>query len=213
MDEEQLNGLWSTLSPRRLAKYLEAAGEDRQRAINLYLWNAQVGAAFHLGIQTCEVALRNRIEVVLGAMFGDQWYRADGFLKIASKDRHSDIEQACDRIRNRNQAETRDQVAATLSLGFWVGMLEPRYNPPIWGARLREAFPGLPDGRARKSVHMNAQSVLLLRNRLFHHEPLIKMNLSKIHTDLHDLLAWLCPHTSAWVRGEDQVQALLRQKP
>lgn len=92
-------------------------------------------------------------------------------------------------------------------------MLGPRYNPPIWGAHLREAFPSLPTDRGRKSVYERAQRILLLRNRLFHHEPLIKMNLSQIHTDLHDLIPWLRPHTAAWVRSADGVQALLRQKP
>lgn len=213
MDEEQLNGLWKTLSQRRMAKYLEAAGEDRERALRLYLWNAQVGAGFHLGIQTCEVALRNRIEAVLGSMFSDQWFAAEEFLKLANEDRHIDLKQARGRIRNRKETETRDQIAATLSFGFWVEMLGPRYNPPIWSRHLRTAFPALPASRSRKSVHKNALQILYLRNRLFHHEPLIRMNLSQIHSDLHDLLVWLCPHTAAWVASEDRVQVLLRQKP
>lgn len=105
MNEEQLNALWVTLSPRRMAKYFEASGEDRERALRLYLWNAQIGAALHLSVQTCEVALRNRIDGVLCAMFGGQWFAAEEFLAIASEDRQADLKQARDRIRNRKQSK------------------------------------------------------------------------------------------------------------
>jgi hypothetical protein len=109
MDKQQLNALWNTLSPRRLAKYFEAAGENRERAIRLYLWNAQVGAAFHLPIQTCEVALRNRIEAVLGTMFGGQWFAADEFLALASEDRHKDLTEARSRIRRFRRPSSRSK--------------------------------------------------------------------------------------------------------
>ena len=189
MNEEQLNALWATLSRPRMAQYLEATGEDRERALQLYVWNARIGAEFHFCIQTCEVALRNRIGAILRAEFGDTWFREAAYLALIDDGRQADLDQAATRIRNRKQALTNDQVVATLSFGFWVGMLEPRYNPAIWAAHLRAAFPGLPDGRARTSVHQSAVSALTLRNRIFHHEPLISLDLSKTHSDISNLLS------------------------
>src|SRR5687768_2221499 len=119
MDEQHLNALWVTLSLPRMVKYLDATGEDRERAIRLYLWNARIGGEFHFCIQTCEVALRNRLGAVFRAEFGDAWFSEDKFLAVADDGRRNDLDEAQTRIRNRKQDHTTDQVVATLSLGFW----------------------------------------------------------------------------------------------
>jgi hypothetical protein len=59
-----------TLSQARLGTYMLAAGHDEARALALYQWNALLGEAFHLPIQSVEIALRNRINAVLVAAFG-----------------------------------------------------------------------------------------------------------------------------------------------
>ena len=69
MDEEVQRSLIETLRPvisvGRLGTYLVAAGFDPSRALQLYIWNARVGEAFHLPIQAVEVGLRNRINDAL----------------------------------------------------------------------------------------------------------------------------------------------------
>jgi hypothetical protein len=54
-----------TMSQRRFETYLQAAGHDRDRAVALYVWNAKIGASFHIPIQAAEVALRNRVNHAL----------------------------------------------------------------------------------------------------------------------------------------------------
>jgi hypothetical protein len=104
-------------------------------------------------------------------------------------------------------------VTATLSFGFWAYLLEPRYYQAIWRTQLRSTFPGLPKGRALKSVHIRAKDIREFRNRVAHHEPLIGRDLSKDHTDMVEFLTWLCPEKAAWVAKDSYVQAAIRQRP
>ena len=42
------------------------------------------------------------------------------------------------------------QIVAGLSFGFWVGLLQPKYNPDLWSSHLRVAFPHLPATETRE---------------------------------------------------------------
>jgi hypothetical protein len=177
------------------------------------MWNAQVGEAFHIPIQSVEVALRNRIDRALRAKFSEYWWLCEKFNAVADEERKKDIALVLARITNRNLKLCNGQVVAGLSFGFWVGMLQAKYNPPIWGAQLRKCFPDLPQGRGRKSLAQEAGKIAYLRNRIWHHEPLIKRDLSDDFRVVMTTLEWICPVKAAWVRRHCRVPDLLRQKP
>jgi hypothetical protein len=106
-----------------------------------------------------------------------------------------------------------DQIVAGLSFGFWVGMLQNRYNPALWSKHLRTAFPDFPRERGRKSLATRAAEIAYLRNLIWHHEPLIKRNISQDFADVMEMLNWLCPAKLKWIRRYCRIPALLRQKP
>ena len=208
-----ISQLCQTLSIERLGTYLVASGHDPDRALQLYMWNACIGEAFHVPIQAVEVGLRNRINQGLKNQFGDHWWREAAFLAVADNDRLADLDQVKTRIRNRGLELSTPQIVAGLSFGFWVGLLLPRYNPPLWSAQLRSAFPNFPTSRGRKSLTQAAQRVAYLRNRIWHHEPIFKEDLSRDFSITMTLLEWICPATAGWIRPKCRVPELLRQKP
>lgn len=161
------------ISEERMKTYLMAAGHNRSKALALYLWNARIGEAFHLPIQAVEVALRNAINRALCKEFGQVWWNAERFTQMLDQDRANDLELVKRRIANRKLALTNGQIVAGLSFGFWVGMLQPRYNPAFWSKYINSAFPGLPYGRGRKSLAAAVAQIATLRNRISHHEPLL----------------------------------------
>ena len=116
-------------------------------------------------------------------------------------------------MTNRRLALCTDQVVAGLSFGFWTAMIQKRYHPAIWSKHLRTAFPHLPPGRSRKSLATRARDVSTLRNRIWHHEPLVKRNVSQDYADVMEMLGWLCLAKAEWVRPHCRVPALLREKP
>jgi hypothetical protein len=94
-------GLTATISPERFNTYLIAAGHDPARALRLYMWNAQVGEAFHVPIQAVEVSLRNRVNAALVAVFGPDWWQAQPFLDMADDERRGNLEEVQRRISRR----------------------------------------------------------------------------------------------------------------
>jgi hypothetical protein len=210
---DQIRAIRATISPNRFATYLKAAGHDEARALLLYLWNAQLGEAFHTPIQAVEVGLRNCIDNALAREFTPNWWECADLDRILDEERKGDLATVIRRIRNRKLELCTGQVVAGLSLGFWVGLLAPRYNPPIWSKHLRASFPYYPIGRNHKSLFREAGKVATLRNRISHHEPLIARNISQDFADVMLLLEWICPATATWIRPHCRIPSLLRDKP
>jgi len=205
--------LHPTISPERLGTYLLASNRDDSRALKLYIWNAHVGEAFHLPIQATEVALRNTINGALVRRFGADWWNNAKFLAVASARQRKDITDVTRRIQKRGSTLCTGQIVANLSFGFWAGMLDSSYNISIWSRELSSAFPHLPNKKKRKQVATRVRKVNNFRNRIWHHEPIFRMNLSQEYADAMELLGWICPTKLGWVKPHCRVPALLRQKP
>lgn len=212
LNGDGIDAIYTTVSHERMATYLVASGQDRQRAARLYLWNAKMGEAFHVVIQGVEVALRNAVNRALVAEFGVDWWTNQRFLDLIDHDRQGDLDLVRRRLRNRNLPEINGQIVAGLSFGFWVGMLQ-RYNVEIWSKHLRVVFPNLPEARSRKSLAASISHIAFLRNRISHHEPLLKRNHSNDYKVVTETLEWICPSKSGWLRPHCRVPELMRQKP
>lgn len=202
-----------TLSTDRFDTYLKAAGHNVDRALNLYIWNARVGAAFHTPIQAVEVALRNCINKALLTKFGPNWWQNQAFTKLLSLERRADLDMVKRRLQSKGLMISTAQIVAGLSFGFWVGLLSPAFNPDLWSSQLRPTFPHLPTTETRGTLFKFARDVATLRNRISHHEPIFKRNLLQDFGELMKLLAWVCPPTESWIRPHCEVPALMRLKP
>ncbi|PVB36571.1 hypothetical protein DDK07_24615, partial [Mycobacteroides abscessus] len=180
------------ISTPRYASYLNAAGQDADRARKLYVWDRDLSTAILADLAIVEVALRNALHNALTGTYGPEWYQ-----NIALDDRSmKQVERAWGYLRNPRQGHpsTPGRVIAQCTFGMWVNLLdaggyagrEPRRvhadYEQLWRSTLRSAFPG---GRiearndpsphasfTRTWVHSVAKTVNVLRNRVAHHEPL-----------------------------------------
>jgi hypothetical protein len=208
-----VDALIQTISRRRFETYLYAAGYNEKRAIALHLWNAKLGASFHIPIQAVEISLRNKINHALMAEFGQDWWKNEAFNSLIDRERKRDLKVVRSRIAHKSLSLETDQIVASLSFGFWVGMLQPKYNPEIWSKQLRLVFPALPLKEDRDTLFRLAGRVADFRNRISHHEPLIKSNAMGIYGDVLKLLRWICPETELWIRPHCDIPKIVRQKP
>ena len=190
-----------------------AAGHDEARALQLYQWNAQLGEAFHLPIQAVEIALRNRINAVLVANFGGDWWRNPAFLSLADGRQIAAIDEAKARIGKRGQAVVTGQIVAGLSFGLWDSMLDARYNPAVWSHALSVGFPDLPGGKSRDDLQKVSRQIANFRNRIWHHEPIFKANIPQEYSRCMEMLKWLCPHKQKWIKPQCKVMTVLRLTP
>ncbi len=201
------------LSNSRFGTYLNAAGHDWDRAWRLYLYNAKLGDAFHLPIQTVEVGIRNCIDLVLSKHFGPQWGTSPTFAKQLEKKQINDLDVVITRINKRRITLENTQIVAGLSFGFWVAMLHRRYGPQIWSRDLSLAFPHLPNTVDLKALSLRLGEISSLRNRISHHEPIFKMNTSHDFKNMIEAIEWICPTTCSLVKTHCRVLSVMRERP
>jgi len=209
----ELQAIHDILSTDRFTTYLMASGHNTERAMRLYAWNALVGETFHVPSQAVEVGLRNRINNALIARYGNDWWNNQNFINVLDPPRIADLNLVRTRIQARQLPMITGQIVAGLSFGFWAGMLQARYNPDIWSRHLHPSFPFLPPQIDRKKLSDEVRNLVELRNRISHHEPLIRRDLMRDHSRVMQLLNWLCPTKAAWLRPYCRAPAIIRQKP
>jgi len=214
-DPAILDALDKSLSPSRLAPYLEAAAGNRRLALKHYLWNARLAKAFLFPLQAVEVTTRNAMHRALSNEFGgDGWIITVPFPLTpgSSGSRRRAIERL-DLPRGSNPLP--DQLVAALTFDFWSNLFRRDYDA-IWSrpGLLASAFPNLPAGEGRAEVQRRVRDINWLRNRIAHHEP-IHRNLN--HRAYHDLIIEMiglsCRSTQDWARRHSTVMSVVRSPP
>lgn len=203
MSADQQPGPWveAWLSPPRFGVYLAATGQDRHLALQLYEWNAIVSAAFHRDLAHLEVALRNAYDAAISSnttaglphwttdpyrLFPVRWRAArDGTRVDANRTPREQIERA---VRAAGAAALPGKVVAELTFGFWRYLSTAGHHHPLWIPYLHTAFtPGV----SRRQIDQPVGRLHQLRNRIAHHEPLLRRNTATdvLSTDHHNLAA------------------------
>ncbi|MET9955328.1 hypothetical protein ABZ135_27805 [Streptomyces sp. NPDC006339] len=179
---------WMTgaLSDPRLGGYLRAAGGDPLRATRLYWWNVEVSAALFGPFHCLEVALRNAVHRELAARYArPDWWRVAPLTAESVRK----VDQARGQCLRNGSAGTPDDVVAELSFGFWASLLTKRYDRDLWVPAVHKAFPGY-RGR-RKGLYDEVWSLVLLRNRIMHHEPVHHRDLRADHAKLYRIMGYV----------------------
>lgn len=196
----------AVLSRQRFEPYLVAAGGDAGAAVELEWWNLEVAAAFVVPLNRLELALRNALHPVLCTRFrrSDWWYSApldeNGRRKVAEAKRAL--------VRLQGRPEVADDLVAQLTFGFWISLVSSTYHRTLWVPALHRVFPGV----ARRELHEDLRNVLVLRNRIMHHEPIHHRHLEADHATVYRLLEHLSPAIVGELTGRDGVPAVLARR-
>jgi hypothetical protein len=187
------------LSAPRLAPYVAACAGDLGRGVALYRWNASVSAALWEIMGHGEIILRNAIHDALSERHRrdrapGEWF--DDARRELEPRALADVAVARHRASRTTPDPPPGKVVAELSFGFWRYLLARRYTPTLWPA-IRHSFPHLPRG-GRNDLENAVIRLHLLRNRIAHHEPLIRENLTARLSDLTFVLDAVNPAIGAW---------------
>lgn len=110
----------------------------------------------------------------------------------------------------RGRPVTRSRIVAGLSFGFWAGLFGGRYEE-LWRHRLRYAFP---HGRVqRKDLSRRLDAIRRLRNRVAHHDSLLGQRVGDVADSMLEIAGWIDPAAADWLRSNEQVTRVLRQRP
>lgn len=194
-----------------MARYLDAAGGDHSSALDLYEWSGQTAAAAFEVVGHLEVILRNALDRCLIDHHSETESGIPWFLMPTGGGEHT--EQAVEAVRSRLRPlgkETRHQIVAGLSFGFWEGLLGTRYEE-LWRASIHRAFP-YGDGR-RKQVATLADGIRKFRNRLAHHDSMIGLDLPFEMRRITDLARCIDPAAADWLARVSRVMDIYAQRP
>lgn len=190
----------SILSHERIGRYIEAADGDVRVAHELYALNTRVSECLYVSLQMLEVALRNRFHAALSSEYGAEWYDQVGV--ITTQHQRQKISDAkISLVQDRKPLEP-GRIVASLTFGFWTSCLGTEYEERLWRAALHRAFTHAPKATTRKSINRNLTQIRRLRNRIAHHEPILRWNLPKHHANTIMFTEWLAPEAADWTRSQ-----------
>jgi hypothetical protein len=198
-------------SSKRMRRYFEAHPNDSEKAMLHYQCNIELAESFYSSIAVFEVALRNALNRELIALAGrDDWY-ASLFTQPGMNDLHKYITQANKQIANRKEIASPDKIVAELTLGFWVSLLNSKYERSLW-KDLRRAFPFMPKSeRQRKNISAPLNAFRAFRNRVFHHEPICwnMRVVREIHSEMITVMTWINKDIPDWIAPFDRFNTVV----
>ena len=204
-----------SLSQARFARYLASAGGDEASAIALYEWNTLMAQSLYVYLQCWEITYRNKLDSFLRWKFGPAWPEAQRALRSLTRDenrRLTETKQRQSQQRKQNTVST-DAIVADLSAGFWVALLSSSYKVPYsWQHNLRRVFPH-DVALDRATAHSFSSTILKLRNRIAHHEPIYELHLSQIYSELQRLVSAMCGDTDKFARANCKFSVIAQTRP
>jgi len=193
--DRALRTLAKGISPERLAPYFVQARKDLWVAIRLYERNTRLSEALYGVVQGLEILLRNAIHTKLTERLGQEdWF---ALVPLVEAER-IEVERARRAIENRMAKATPGKIVAELNLGFWVRLFSGHYEKELWVKHLRLIFA---PSMQRKPLHDRLMQIKTLRNRIAHHETLIRRDLPRDYSDTLEAIGWISPTSRAWVKS------------
>jgi hypothetical protein len=150
-----------------------------------------------------EILLRNALDEQLKEYFdepgrGIPWFLQDS-RKLTENERQH-IDTARNLIKRSEKTETRDQIIANLTFGFWVQLLDRKHDQ-IWRQALHRAFrhPQTSKAPDAKRVRSLVNDVRQFRNRIAHHDYARDYDLPMLMSRVRELAELISPTFGTWL--------------
>lgn len=199
------------ISQERLTKYTTAAGGDTEFALELYGWNIQISEAFFPILSAAEVCLRNTVSARVIKKYGYQWWESDQFHLLIGKRGKGIVRRARTKLEKEGVV-TSGRMIAELTFGFWVSMLQVKKVPVLWEP-FHTHFSDLPATVSYDDFFTRCEEVKKFRNRIFHHEPIIKLDILREYGKILELTKWISADKGEWIKKYSRVATVARTKP
>ena len=184
------SNLSDAISGDRFAPY---ASGNRAEAFGAYAWNIALCESLYPSLNCLEIALRNSIHAAAVREFGvADWFQ--GRLHPSELEKVNSLSNDLRRQRPSAGFGVSDLVS-NLSLGFWLSLFRTRYEQILWPELLDAVFPNCPGHqRTRRNLYARLSKIRILRNRVFHHEPVWRLpDLSQQHQLILETIGWISP--------------------
>ncbi len=180
------------------------------RAAADYASNVLLSEAMVPMLNVLEIALRNGIHARLSGLYGraDWWEAWAG--DPAFTWQNKEVGSAKAKLVRRHEPQTPDKVLAELTFGFWTSLFNVQFQAVLW-KDLRLVFARCPKPqRQRHNISAALNRIRDLRNRIFHHEPLLWLipTLLEQHQIGVTVINWVDPELGQWLGNHDRLPAV-----
>lgn len=192
----------ASLSSSRFSTYRGYAGKSMTRAWAAYAWNSRVTAVLFQIVAHLEVAVRNSVHAALLGAYGANWHYDKGFVGSLPKDQKARVEKSRQELERERRQPMVDLgvFVSSQTLSFWQGIMTRRHEQAVWRAHFLKCFTGAGAGGADcQAVHSEVHRIRGLRNRIAHHEPLLKVSPIEEYHRIIAVIEWSCPPKARWV--------------
>ena len=216
------------VSDERLQRYVMACNGNKSKAIALYRRNIYASLEMFAVVGAFEVALRNSIDRVMKANFGNDWLRnailPGGIFDIPACRDHAKIIRSAYEKLARQGNYTHTHLLSKMEFGIWKYM----FSSPQFRASNRvllQVFPNKP--KSTRQIQYNntfifneLDRVNSLRNRIAHHEPICfptgfatitTSYIEYIYHKILTLLSWLGIDSDSYLWGIDHVDEICKR--
>ena len=189
-----LADLQRAISADRFGAYTLPSDVSELDAFARYLWNVALSEALFPVLQALEVTLRNSLHTAVARHGGTaMWF--DAVPSILYPSELSKIGEAKGKLLLERKPVDAGHVVAELTFGFWTSLLDKRYERKLWPSLLKSTFPGMPRHiRTRGELSKRLNRIRKLRNRVFHHESILKWGAPDLvaqHTEIQAVIGWM----------------------
>ncbi len=190
------NDFRTAISLKRLESYRQN-GKDDLDTVSRCLWNVSLCEAFYPSLQLMEVGLRNAIHSALSFSYRTPLWFKEPFLCQMCKE---DVVQAENELSSEGKDPADpDHLVSSFRFGFWVRLFGKHYQVPLWNNKtfLIRTFPhAKATERTRSVLAERVDKIRRFRNRVFHHESILKYNLGKRHAEIVEFVGFVNPALS-----------------
>lgn len=212
---QTLEALEKSLNRLRLQRHLREIAYDTQQALEVYLWNCRLAAAFCFPLHIAEIVCRNAVQSTLRARLKSPWYSQPVFIDLLDVHHKRNLIDVVEREHiQHGSALTDDHIVASLTFGFWEHLATKRFDRLLWLRGIKHPFPNAySDGLTIRDIGARLQTVRQWRNRVFHHRVLFDRKPDEKFEDVVMMIGWVCRDTAEWVWRNSDVDNLLRNPP
>lgn len=191
------------LSIERISTYQNLCDND-DIALTLYDWNIKLSESLYTPLNYFEIILRNACNKELTKEKGKLWYLNNtlmsganpikgGYAKTEIQRTYKKLIGYGKKYRKETKIESINQsdIISNLKFGFWTNLFVYNYFNQFWNPCLKYIFVG----HKRKNVWKKLIKIRELRNRIFHHENIIKSNLNLLqaYNDILGIIKTISP--------------------
>lgn len=186
----------------------------------LHEWNAVLASTMMASLQIFELSIRNHINAALtDHLHSPEWWgiKTGNTWTVSSHVNGGQINDVQNAIRvsgRRPKGVTSGGVISELSFGFWLALLTQAYDNPsgkntLWRDCLHKVFEK--SGKiSRKDAYAQLASIVSLRNKCAHHEPVLNLDINREFILLLSFTRRFSASTAEWISSTSLVPYILK---